>query len=101
MSRIDAGRAEALLSELPGWTLADSSAIQRIFVFSGFADAIAFAVRLGFEAEAQDHHPEILINYKRVRVTYTTHSAGGLTEKDFDGADAANRVAGAAADRDR
>ncbi len=92
MGKIDRGRAEVMLAELPGWTLHES-AIQRVFLFSGFADAVAFVVRLGFEAEAADHHPEMLVNYRRVTVTYTTHSANGLTEKDFDGADVANRIA--------
>lgn len=81
-----------MLAELPGWTLEDS-AIQRVFLFPAFPDAVAFVVRLGFEAEAADHHPDMLINYRKVTVTYTTHSAGGLTEKDFDGADVANRIA--------
>ena len=49
-------------------------------------DAIAFVTRLAFDAEAADHHPDILINYKRVTLTFSTHSAGGLTEKDFAGA---------------
>jgi 4a-hydroxytetrahydrobiopterin dehydratase len=50
-------------------------------------------VRLGFAAEAADHHPDILINYKRVTLTYSTHSAGGLTDKDFVGAEEATRIA--------
>ena len=50
-------------------------------------------VRLGFAAEAADHHPDILINYKRVTLTYSTHSAGGLTDKDFAGAEEAARLA--------
>ena len=81
-----------MLAELPGWELHDS-AIRRVFLFGGFPEAVGFVVRLGFEAEAADHHPDMLISYKRVMVTYSTHSAGGLTEKDFDGADAANRLA--------
>ena len=60
----------------------------------GFPEAIAFVVRLGFAAEAADHHPDLLINYKRVKVTYSTHSEGGLTDKDFDGARAATLIAG-------
>ena len=43
-------------------------------------------VRLGFAAEAADHHPDMLINYKRVTLTFITHSEGGLTDKDFAGA---------------
>ena len=92
MEKIDPKRAASLLGDLPEWS-ADEAAIRRQFVFAGFADAVAFVVRLGFTAEAADHHPDLLINYKRVTVTYSTHSAGGLTEKDFDGARAANAIA--------
>jgi 4a-hydroxytetrahydrobiopterin dehydratase len=46
-------------------------------------------------AEAADHHPDIAINYKRVTLTYSTHSEGGLTTKDFDGARMAEGVFGA------
>ena len=49
--------------------------------------------RLAPEAERADHHPDILINYKRVTLTYSTHDEGGLTEKDFAGAAAADRLA--------
>ena len=80
------------LSSLPGWERAEG-AIRRQFVFSGFAEAVAFVVRLGFAAEAADHHPEIEISYKRVTLTYSTHSAGGLTDKDFAGAAEATALA--------
>ena len=85
------GEPEAMqrLKALPGWEL-DGNAIRRKFTFAGFPDALAFVVRLGFDAEAADHHPDILINYKRVTLTYSTHSEGGLTEKDFAGAAAAH-----------
>jgi 4a-hydroxytetrahydrobiopterin dehydratase len=94
MGTIDTNRAEELLKDLPGWGL-DDKAIRRQFVFSGFPEAIAFVVRLGFVAEAADHHPDLLINYKRVTATFSTHSAGGLTEKDFDGAREASEIAAA------
>lgn len=83
----------ARLQTADKWTLA-GDAIERTLVFGGFAPAVAFVVRLGFEAEAADHHPDILISYKRVTLTYTTHSEQGLTEKDFAGAAMADRVAG-------
>ena len=88
------GEAQALqrLKSLTGWEL-DGASIRRKFVFAGFPDALAFVVRLGFAAEVVDHHPDILINYKRVTLTYTTHSEGGLTEKDFAGAAQASDVA--------
>jgi 4a-hydroxytetrahydrobiopterin dehydratase len=58
--------AKARLQELPGWEL-EGKSIRRQFTFAGFPDAIAFIVRLGFVAEAADHHPDILVNYKRSR----------------------------------
>jgi 4a-hydroxytetrahydrobiopterin dehydratase len=80
------------LAGLNGWNLENGS-IRRQFVFDGFASAVAFVVRTAFDAEAADHHPDILIsNYKKVTLTLTTHSEGGLTEKDFDAAAAADRV---------
>lgn len=80
------------LERLEGWTR-DGDAIRRQYTFDGFASAVAFVVRVGFDAEAADHHPDILIsNYKKVTLTFTTHSAGGLTAKDFAGAEAADRV---------
>jgi 4a-hydroxytetrahydrobiopterin dehydratase len=94
MATFDAGQAAEQLKALTGWTL-EGAAIRRTFSFDGFAGAIAFVVRLGFEADAADHHPDILINYKRVTLTYTTHSEGGLTDKDFAGATRATELAAA------
>jgi 4a-hydroxytetrahydrobiopterin dehydratase len=84
--------AQRQLRELEGWSLA-GDAIRKQFVFDGFPEAVAFVSRLVPHAEAADHHPDITINYKRVTLTYTTHSAGGLTPKDFDGARMAERIA--------
>jgi 4a-hydroxytetrahydrobiopterin dehydratase len=91
------GEAEAQqrLNALPGWSL-EKASIRKQFTFGGFPDAMAFVVRLGFDAEAADHHPDMLVNYKRVTLTYTTHSEGGLTEKDFAGAARASVLAGSA-----
>jgi 4a-hydroxytetrahydrobiopterin dehydratase len=80
------------LGGLTGWTR-EGDAIKKQFTFAGFPDAIAFATRLAFDAEAADHHPDIAINYKRVTLTYSTHSEGGLTAKDVEGARAAEKVA--------
>jgi 4a-hydroxytetrahydrobiopterin dehydratase len=80
------------LTSLDGWIL-DGSAIRKTFTFSGFPAAVEFVNRLVPEAEAADHHPDVLINYKRVTLTYSTHSEGGLTAKDFAGATVADRLA--------
>src|SRR5262247_2911467 len=85
MAKITEAEARERLRALPGWDL-DGQAIRRKVTFAGFPEATAFVVRLAFAAEAADHHPDILVSYKRVTLTYTTHSAGGLTVKDFEGA---------------
>ena len=84
--------AERRLEALKGWTL-EGDAIRKQFTFADFPAAVAFVNRIAPEAEAVDHHPDILINYKRVTLTYSTHDEGGLTAKDFDGAAAADRLA--------
>ena len=83
---------ERRMSDLKGWLLQGDEIVKQ-FTFKDFPAAIAFVDRLAPEAEAADHHPDILINYKRVTLTYSTHSDGGLTEKDFTGAAMADRVA--------
>jgi 4a-hydroxytetrahydrobiopterin dehydratase len=80
------------MKSLSGWTL-QGNEIRKQYTFKNFPEAIAFVSRLAPEAEAADHHPDILINYKRVTLTYSTHSEGGLTDKDFAGAAGADTLA--------
>ena len=82
---------ERRMSDLKGWLLQGDEIVKQ-FTFKDFPAAIAFVDRLAPEAEAADHHPDILINYKRVTLTYSTHSDGGLTERDFTGAAMADRL---------
>jgi 4a-hydroxytetrahydrobiopterin dehydratase len=91
-TKLTQDEARRRLGAVPGWEL-DGEQIRRKLTFADFREAIAFVVRLAFEAEEADHHPDILISYKRVTLTYSTHSAGGLTEKDFAGAAKANGLA--------
>jgi 4a-hydroxytetrahydrobiopterin dehydratase len=70
------------LAELPGWTRADE-AITKTYTFSHFREAVSFLVRIAFSAEGANHHPELWNVYNRVRVTLSTHDAGGrVTAKD-------------------
>lgn len=92
MARLSLSEAEQRIKALHGWTL-EGDAIRKQFTFKDFLEAIVFVNRLAPLAEAADHHPDILINYKRVTLTYSTHSEGGLTIKDFEGAAAADRCA--------
>jgi len=64
-----------------GWPEVDN-ALERQFEFASFPDAIAFVDRLAEVAEAENHHPDIDIRFRRVTVRWSTHSAGGVTERD-------------------
>ena len=92
MPKLSLVEAERQIKSLDGWTL-EGDAIKKRYTFKTFPDAIAFVDRLALEAERVDHHPDILINYRRVTLTYSTHDEGGLTDKDFAGAAAADRLA--------
>jgi 4a-hydroxytetrahydrobiopterin dehydratase len=92
MPTLSNDQANERLRRLNGWTL-QGDAIRKQYTFKDFAEAIAFVNRLAPKADAVDHHPDILINYKRVTLTYSTHSEGGLTDKDFAGAEEADRLA--------
>jgi 4a-hydroxytetrahydrobiopterin dehydratase len=80
------------LKKLHDWTL-EGRAIRKQYTFNDFPAAVAFVNRLVPDAQAADHHPDIVINYRRVTLVYSTHSEGGLTQKDFDGAAMADRKA--------
>jgi 4a-hydroxytetrahydrobiopterin dehydratase len=92
MPRLTDAEIEQRLPSAEGWKR-EGHLIRRQFTFPSFPDGLAFLVRLGFDAEAADHHPDIIVDYKRVTLSYWTHSEGGLTEKDFEGATTANRIA--------
>ncbi len=92
MPKLSRAEIEERVKKLRGWAV-EGDAIKKQYTFAGFPEAVAFVNRLAPEAERADHHPDILINYKRVTLTYSTHSEGGLTEKDFAGAAAADRLA--------
>jgi 4a-hydroxytetrahydrobiopterin dehydratase len=64
-----------------GWVEIDG-ALERRFELPSFRDAIAFVNRLADLAEAENHHPDLGISYRRVTVRWTTHSQGGVTDRD-------------------
>ncbi len=66
------------------WQLAaDGEWISREFEFSGFARTMAFANAVAWVATVEGHHPVMEVSYGRVRVRYTTHAIGGLSDNDF------------------
>jgi len=70
------------LRTVPGWKH-HGQEISRLYTLSNFIAAMAFVNHVADLAEKMDHHPDILIQYKKVTLTLSTHSAGGLTELDF------------------
>ena len=83
---------DPMLAALDGWSQ-DGNEIRRTFVLPSFPAALMFASAVGQLAERADHHPDILITYRKVTLTLSTHSAGGLTEKDFSLAAQINAIA--------
>lgn len=80
------------LSDLPGWSHADDK-LSKTFKFGSFREAMGFIVRIGFEAEAAEHHPELFNVYSTVEISLSTHDADGkVTQKDVDLATAIERI---------
>jgi 4a-hydroxytetrahydrobiopterin dehydratase len=88
--KISRKRAKHEAAKLRYWSLR-GNAIARSIRFGDFVEAIRFVNRVAKAAEAANHHPDITINYNRVRLTLTTHDEGGLTMKDFRLASKINR----------
>jgi len=73
----------ARLEALPGWER-DGDEITKTWRLDSYLAGLAFASAIGTLAEAQDHHPELIIGWRRVTVRYNTHDAGGkITSRDF------------------
>ncbi len=69
------------LAEEPLWSLAGGMLV-REWEFPAFVDAIAFVGRVAELAEQRDHHPDIDIRYRKVRLALSTHAAHGITGRD-------------------
>lgn len=74
---------DSRLEELPAWER-DGDLITKAYTCRDFGEAMAFVNRIADAAEAANHHPDIDIRYNKVTLALTTHSAGGLTPKDFE-----------------
>ena len=71
------------LRALPAWRYEDK-ALRRAYETDGWPITLMLVNAIGFAAEAADHHPDLAVSYRRVGVALSTHSAGGITAKDFD-----------------
>lgn len=92
--RLSQEQIDSSLAGLAGWTQ-NGGEIGKQYTFKDFAAALAFVNEVGAAAEAADHHPDILLHgWNKVRITLSTHSAGGLTRNDFDLASKIDRMGG-------
>jgi 4a-hydroxytetrahydrobiopterin dehydratase len=82
-SLLSSGEIADRLASIPLWRVENGELVRSVS-FAGFRAALDFVNHVGKLAEAADHHPDIDIRYNRVRLALATHSAGGLTQKDFD-----------------
>ena len=83
IKKLSAEEADARLAELDGWTR-EGDTISKTYTLPSFPAALAFVSTVGHLAEAADHHPDILVQYKKVSLTLSTHEANGLATLDFD-----------------
>ncbi|GGJ34022.1 4a-hydroxytetrahydrobiopterin dehydratase [Deinococcus roseus] len=90
--KLDSTALQEALSKLDGWQGNDSG-ISREFMFPSYADGVAFALKVTLLAEKSNHHPDALtISWKKVKVVYVTHDAGGVTELDLQAASKVNAL---------
>ena len=74
------------LSKLAGWSQVDAGkgkGIAKVYATGNFLKGLAFVTKVAVLAENENHHPDVELTYPKVKLTLTTHEAGGLTEKDF------------------
>ncbi|HEU5004058.1 MAG TPA: 4a-hydroxytetrahydrobiopterin dehydratase [Actinomycetota bacterium] len=83
MALDEAAAAAAQAGLDPAWERAGTASIRRTFSFPNFVDAFGFATRIALLAQGENHHPDLEVGWGRVSVTFSTHSAGGLTDNDF------------------
>lgn len=80
------------LAASSGWTR-EGDALVKTFAFERYADGLGFAVAVGVEADKADHHPDLFIGWRKVRVLWTTHDAGGITDLDLRMAERCDAIA--------
>jgi 4a-hydroxytetrahydrobiopterin dehydratase len=73
------------LSDLPGWSY-ETGALQRSYKTNGWGTTLMVVNAIGFACEAAGHHPDLAVSWSSVGVRLWTHSANGITDKDFEAA---------------
>lgn len=91
-AKLTASQIDLELRRIPDWKLNANGEIEKTFTFSGFPQSLMFVTSVGMLAESKNHHPDILIQWNKVKLALTTHDASGLTFKDFELAKLANEL---------
>lgn len=83
MAKLTDEELEAAVDELDAWRVEDGQ-LSKQFEFGSYLDGLEFASALGQEAEKRDHHPDMTVTWRKVLVSLSTHSEGGITSKDVN-----------------
>jgi 4a-hydroxytetrahydrobiopterin dehydratase len=92
IAKLDTDEVTRRLAQLPGWTLV-AGKLHREYRFADFVEAFGVMASVALVAERMNHHPEWFNVWNTVRIDLTTHDAGGITAKDFELAEAMERLA--------
>jgi 4a-hydroxytetrahydrobiopterin dehydratase len=92
--RLDSAKVDEWLKAHSGWERAGAGAIAKKYTLPDFASGLGLVVRVGCLAEKRDHHPDIELGWGRVRIAWSTHDAGGVTELDLSSAEATDAILG-------
>lgn len=83
MSKLNQDEVYDKLKNFQGWNYSDNK-IEKEYLFKDFIEAMSFVNIVALESEKIDHHPDILVHsWNKVKISISTHSEGGITEKDF------------------
>ena len=75
-------QARDMLKSIEGWRI-EGGKLVKLYSFGNYHETMAFVNALAWISHRADHHPDLCVGYNKCRVEYWTHSAGGLSEKDF------------------
>jgi 4a-hydroxytetrahydrobiopterin dehydratase len=84
-TKLSSAEMQAFVDKHPGWQIVTGGApdaLERTFAFATYADGVAFTVAIAVAADRSDHHPDLHLGYRKVRVLWSTHDAGGVSAVD-------------------
>ena len=82
MDRLNDSQVSDRLKKLSGWEK-KGDAIRKVYSFKNYYETMAFVNATAWISHREDHHPDLEVGYNKCKVRYSTHSVGGLSEKDF------------------